>query len=79
MAPLSRSRVRHFAMSKTKPTVGVLCTEPVVKWQYQAHTSKSTAPRKEMCHSGEPVPNGTKSVVSWLRDKLDRALGCALG
>ena len=35
-------------------------------WPYQAHTSKSTAPRKEMCHSGKPVPNGTKSAVSWL-------------
>ena len=34
--------------------------------QYQAHTSKSTAPRKEMCHSGESVPSGTKSAVSWL-------------
>ena len=30
------------------------------------HTSESTAPQKEMCHSGEPVPNGTKSAVSWL-------------
>ena len=37
-----------------------------INWQYQAHTSKSTAPRKEMCHSGDPVPNGTKSAVSWL-------------
>ena len=35
-------------------------------WQYQAHTSKSTAPRKEMCHSGKPVPKGTKSALSWL-------------
>ena len=35
-------------------------------WQYQAHTSKSTAPRKETCHSGKPVPSGTKSAVSWL-------------
>ena len=32
--------------------MGVLRTEPPVKWQYQVHTSESTAPRKEMCHSG---------------------------
>ena len=49
--------LRH---KQTKPTVGVLCTEPVVEWQPKL-TRASTAPRKEMCHSGEPVPSGTES------------------
>ena len=75
MTPFGRSRVRTLRHEQTQPTVGILRTEPMVKLQYQAHTSESTAPRKEMCHSGEPVPNGTKSAVSWLRDELDRALG----
>ena len=46
---------------QTKPTVGVLRTEPVVEWQPKL-TRESTAPRKEMCHTGEPFPTGTKSV-----------------
>ena len=33
--------------------MGILHTELMVRWQYQAHTSKNTAPRKEMCHSPE--------------------------
>ena len=32
---------------QTEPTVGVLCTELVVKWQCQARKSRTTAPRKE--------------------------------
>ena len=39
----------------TKPTA-----EPVVEWQPKLQRA-STAPRKEMCNSGEPVPSGTKS------------------
>ena len=49
--------LRH---KQTKPTVGVLCTEPVVEWQPKL-TQASTAPQKEMCHSDEPVPSGTES------------------
>ena len=49
--------LRH---KQTKPTMGVLHTEPVVEWQPKL-TRVSTAPRKEMCHSGEPVPGGTES------------------
>ena len=49
--------LRH---KQTKPTVGVLRTEPVVEWQPKL-TRASTAPRKEMCHSGEHVPSGTES------------------
>ena len=37
----------------------------LAKWQYQGQMSESTAPRKEMCHSGEPVPNGTNKFVYW--------------
>ena len=51
---------RQCLDEQTKPTVGVLRTEQVVEWQPKL-TRASTAPRKEMCHSGEPVPSGTES------------------
>ena len=35
-------------------------------WQYQAHTSKMTEHRKEMCHSSKPVPSGTMTAARWL-------------
>ena len=38
-----------------QPPVGVLRRELVVEWQYRAQTSKSIAPRKEVCHSGKQV------------------------
>ena len=68
--PVAVSTVRHCATSKFKPTVGVLLTEPVVKWQHQAHTSKSTAPQKEMCHSGEPVPSSEQAAISKVSSEL---------
>ena len=49
--------LRH---KQAKPTVSVLCTEPVVQWQPKL-TRASAAPRIEMCHSGEPVRSGAES------------------
>ena len=53
----SRQCLDETLRHQTEPTVGVLRTEPVVEWQPKL-TRASTAPRKEMCHSGEPVPSG---------------------
>ena len=61
----SRQCLETLRYKQTKPTVGVLRTEPVLEWQPKL-TRASTAPQKEMCHSGEPVPSGTKSKrVDW--------------
>ena len=54
--------LRH---KQTKPTVGILRTEPMVEWQPKL-TRASTVPRKEMCHRCDPVPSGTESKrVDW--------------
>ena len=51
--------LRH---KQTKPTVGVLRTEPVVEWQPKLTRASTDCTTKRVIHSGEPFPSGTKSV-----------------
>ena len=66
--PKGQVTVSEQILSLTNPAHSGHSTQRTrgTNWQYQAHTSKSTVPRKEMCHSGKPVPSMTKSAVSWL-------------